>query len=213
MNLHRVEALTLRTYPYGESHKIAVFLTREFGKVRGIAHGAKKMKSRFGGSLEPLTYLHLTFYRKEHQELAVVQNCEIVRAFPAYQLKWEVNLHFNYFAELLMEFGKEQEESENLFRLTLAVLEASQTVPVEIAARYFEFWILKLEGVLPSLDQKLSSKLAAKMFAMLKRHPSELSGVSFTAEEMERLERISSQLIECHLEKQLKTPKMLKELL
>ena len=213
MNLHRAEALTLRTYPYGESHKIAVFLTREFGKVRGIAHGAKKTKSRFGSSLEPLTHLHLTFYRKEHQELAVVKNCEIVRAFSVYQLKWEVNLHFNYFAELLMEFGKEQEECENLFRLTLAVLEASQTVPVEIAARYFEFWILELEGVLPRLDQKMPSKLAAKMLAMLKRPPSELPEVSFTAQERERLERVSSQLIEYHLEKQLKTRKMLKELL
>ena len=78
MKVHHSEALTLRTYSYSESHKIAVFLSRDFGKVRGVAYGATKPKTRFGGSLEPLTHLKLTFSRKEQQDLAVIKNCEIV---------------------------------------------------------------------------------------------------------------------------------------
>lgn len=213
MNLHHSEALTLRTYPYAESDKIVVFLTRDRGQVRGIAHGAKKPKSRFGSSLEPLTHLKVTFYRKEHQELAVIQNCEIIRAFPAYRLTWEVNLHFSYFAELLLEFSREEEANEHLFRLALAVLEASEQVRIEWLARYLELWLLKLEGVLPRLDRRLPRELAAKSRLLLKLHPARLQAVELTAAEVRTLERALGELIEYHLEKHLKSRKMLRDLL
>ena len=213
MSAYQSEALTLRTYPYAESHKIAVFLTRNFGKVRGVAYGAQKAKGRFSGALEPLTHVRLTFSRKENQELALLKNCDILQVFTTYQLSLEVNLHFSYFAELLVEFSREQEESELLFRLSLAVLEATQKVSIDRVARYFELWLLKLEGVLPSLESKLPSALAEKVYAMMKVPAAELDTVQLSGEENRRLESLSSQLIEYHLEKQLKTKKMLKELL
>ncbi|MFQ5928456.1 MAG: DNA repair protein RecO [Acidobacteriota bacterium] len=213
MNVHQSEALTLRTYPYAETHKIAVFLTRIFGKVRGVAHGAQGGKSRFGSSLEPLTHLRLSFSRKENQELAVIQSCEIIRALPAYQLTWEVNLHFSYFVELLTEFSKEQEESKMLFRLSLAVLQASRKAPIDLVARYFELWLLKLEGVLPGLEGKLPSALAAKTQDMMKLHPTQLHTINFSPAQSERLESLCGELVEYHLEKQLKTRKLLRELL
>lgn len=213
MNLHQSEALTLRTYPYAEADKIAVFLTRDFGQVRGIAYGAKKSRSRFGSSLEPLTHVRMTFQRKEHQELSVIQNCEIIRAFPAYQLRLEVNLHFGYFAELLLEFAREEQESDHLFRLALAVLEVSQQVDIQWLARYFELWLLKLEGILPQLDKRLPSELAEKTRLLLKLHPSQLVNVDLSPPEVKTLETLSGELIEYHLEKKLKTRKMLQELL
>lgn len=213
MNLHQLEALTLRTYPYAEADKIVVFLTRDFGQVRGIAYGAKKSRSRFGSSLEPLTHVRMTFQRKEHQELSVIQNCEIIRAFPAYQLRLEVNLHFGYFAELLLEFAREEQESDHLFRLALAVLEASQQVDIQWLARYFELWLLKLEGILPQLDKRLPSELAEKTRLLLKLHPSQLVNVDLSPPEVKTLETLSGELIEYHLEKKLKTRKMLQELL
>ncbi len=213
MSGHQSEALALRTYPYAESHKIAVFLTRDFGKVRGVAYGAQKAKGRFSGALEPLTYVRLTFSQKENQELASIKNCEIVKVFPAYQLSLEVNLHFSYFAELLVEFSREQEESELLFRLSLTVLEATQKVPIDLLARYFELWLLKLEGVLPSLQEKLPTALAEKVYAMMKVPAEELDTVELSGKENRRLESLSNQLIEYHLEKRLKTKKMLKQLL
>lgn len=213
MSAHQSEALTLRTYPYAESHKIAVFLTRAFGKVRGVAYGAQKAKGRFSGALEPLTHVRLTFSRKENQELASIKNCEILKAFPAYPISLEVNLHFSYFAELLVEFSKEQEESELLFRLSLSVLEATQKAPIDLVARYFELWLLKLEGVLPALEQKLPAGLAEKVYAMMKVPAAELDTVQLSRKENRKLESVSSQLIEYHLEKRLKTRKMLRELL
>ena len=213
MNPQQSEGLTLRTYPYGESDKIVVFLTRAFGKVRGIAYGAKKQKSRFGSSLEPLTQVRLTFYRKENRELAVIQNCEIIRSVAVHNLTWEVNLHLSYFTELLVEFGKEGEESERLFRLTRAVLESIRGVSIERVARYFELWLLRLEGVLPRLQDRLPAKLVTKTETMLKLHPTRLGDLDLTPEEVKTLESLLGDLIEYHLEKRLKARKLLNELL
>jgi DNA repair protein RecO (recombination protein O) len=211
--LYSCEALTLRTYSFGEANKIVVLLTRPYGLLRGVAYGAKKPKSRFGASLEPLTEVRVSFRRKEHQELAVIDNCEIIRALPAHGLSLEQHLHFGYFSELLVEFSREQVASEKLFRLSQAVLGATQRVPVSLLARYFEFWVLKLEGVLPSLDQVLSKRLASKTVKMLRLPPDRLEAVELSADEIRRLEIATDKLIECHLEKPLKARKMLKELL
>ncbi len=212
MNVHQSEALTLKTYPFAESNRIVVYLTRRYGKLRGVAHGARKPKSRFGSSLELLTHSKIVFYRKEHQDLAVIQSAEIIKAFPSYELSWEVNLHFNYFAELLLEFSHEEEESENLFRLGLAVLEAHASVPVSLLARYFELWLLKLEGVLPDLDRTFPG-VAEKLRAMMRVHPTEIAAFELSADEIKTLEKLAGTLIENHLEKRLKSRALLSQLL
>ena len=212
MKIQQSEALTLRTYPYAESHKIGVFLTRDYGKVRGVAYGAKKPSNRYGSALEPLTYIRLTFSKKEHRQLAVIRSCEIIQDFSTEPATWEISLYLSYFAELLNEFSKEQEESEKLMRLALAVIEASRKVSIDLLARYLELWLLKLEGVLPRLENKLSPELAKKCEVLLRKHPIQLTDVHLTPGEGRRLETLCSQLVEYYLEKQLKARSMLKHL-
>ena len=213
MSRHRTEALTLRTYPYAESHKIAVFFSRSFGKLRGIAHGARKSGGRFGGSLEPLNYVNLSFHRKEHQDLAVIQSCEVIRVFSREPGSWESTLYLSYFTELLHEFSREQEESEHFFRLALAVLAAMDSVPIPLLSRYLELWTLKLEGVLPDLDGELPRPVAARARSLMRTPPASLEAGCLTHEEDKTLARFSEKLLEYHLEKPLKTRKLLKELL
>ena len=69
MPLHDDQAFVLRTYKLAEADKICVLMTRRSGKIRGIAYGAQKMRSRFGSSLEPLTEISLTYFAKEGREL------------------------------------------------------------------------------------------------------------------------------------------------
>ncbi len=214
MSVHQSEALPLRSYAYAETHKIVVMLTRDFGQVRAIAYGAKSgRRNRFGSSLEPLTHVRATFSRRQDQELSVLQQAEILRPSPASSASFEINLHMGYFAELLLEFSREEQEAENLFRLVLAVLEALGKVPVELLARYFEFWLLKLEGVLPDLHRRLPAELAEQTLTMLRLHPTLLKETSLPPVELKRLERLAEELIEYQLEKRLKSKKMLKELL
>lgn len=213
MSGHQSEALTLRTYPFSESHKIAVFFTRSFGKLRGIAHGARNSRGRFGGSLEPLNHVRLSFRRKEHQELAVIRSCEVLQVFPRGAATLESTLYLSYFTELLLEFSREQEESEHLFRLALAILGAVGSVPISLLSRYLELWTLRLEGVLPDLDDELPRPLAARARSFMRVPPASLEAECLTLEEDKTLARFSEKLLEYHLEKPLKTRKLLKELL
>ena len=76
MPLYTTEAIVLRTYKLGEADRIVVFLTRDRGKRRGVAQGARRMRSRFGGALEPLTRVEVTYFEKESRELVSLNYAE-----------------------------------------------------------------------------------------------------------------------------------------
>ena len=78
MPLLESDAIILKTYPLGEADRIVAFFSREHGKVRGVANGARKMKNRFGASLEPLTHARIQFFEKENRDLVRIQSAEIL---------------------------------------------------------------------------------------------------------------------------------------
>lgn len=155
MPLHTTEAFVLRTYTLAEADKICVFFTKEMGKMRGVAHGARKMKSRFGSSLEPFTEVSLTFFQKEGRDLMSVSNCEIVRSqFHIAARDVETAGAFAYMAELLNEFLPDHEPNERLYRLVSASLEAiEEGNDLARVLRYFETWLLKLVGFFPDTSR------------------------------------------------------------
>ena len=69
MPLYSADALILRTYKLAEADRIVVFLTRDRGKKRGVAKGARRTKSNFVGALEPLTHVRVAYFEKERREL------------------------------------------------------------------------------------------------------------------------------------------------
>ena len=155
MPLHTTEAFVLRTYTLAEADKICVFLTKDMGKMRGVAHGARKMKSRFGSALEPFTEVSLTFFQKEGRDLMSVSNCEIVRSqFHVAARDVETSGAFAYMAELLNEFLPDHEPNERLYRLVSAALEAiEEGNDLSRVLRYFETWLLKLVGFFPDASR------------------------------------------------------------
>ena len=153
MALHKTEAFVLRTYSLAEADKICVFLTKHSGKLRGVAHGARKMKSRFGSALEPLTEVALTYYQKEAQELVSVSTCEIIHSyFHIAARDEETAAAFSYITELLMEFTFEGELHGRTYRLVSAILDAMATGNLVTMLRYFEIWLLKLSGFYPDMS-------------------------------------------------------------
>lgn len=213
MRRFRSEALTLRTYSFGEANRIAVFLTRRIGKVRAVAYGARKSQSRFGSGLEPFSHLRISFSRKENQDLSTIHDCEILGASPFQSLTWEQNLHASYLAELMTEFSREEMENERLFRLGLAVRRVLPLALPAVLARYVEFWVLTLEGCMPPLASRLKPELARRTREFLLLQPEDLTQDQFSPAEMRKLERLAEELIEYHLEKPLKSRKVLKQLL
>lgn len=207
------EALTLRKYSFSEANKIVSFLTSRNGILRGVAYGAGKSKSRFGASLEPLTRVRILARRNENQDLATIENCELIKALPLDKLDFEQNLHISYFVELITEFAREENESTHIFRLATAILDVYPEIPVRQLARYFELWLLKLEGVLPDFSSIMDEDLALKTLKILKNPPENLKNEPWNPSELRQLESTTQKLVEYHLEKPLKTVRMLKELL
>ena len=149
MPLYTADALVLRTYKLGEADRIVVFLTEDRGKKRGVARGARRPKSRFTGALEPLTQVRVAYFEKEQRELVGLNYAEPARSPLA--ARPEALGHVGYFAELLDQWAQDGDPSERLYRLGASVLEAlGAGASVEPLARYFEFWIMRLQGVYPS---------------------------------------------------------------
>jgi DNA repair protein RecO (recombination protein O) len=151
MPLYSSEALVLRTYKLGESDRIVVFLTRDRGKKRGVARGARASRRRFGGALEPLTRVKVAYFEKETRELVSLNFADPL-ASPLAATDPEALGYVGYFAELLDAWAQENDTQEALFRLGSAALDAMAAgAPAMPLARYFEYWVLRLQGVYPSI--------------------------------------------------------------
>lgn len=153
MGLKNTEAIVLHTLKLGEADRIVVLFTRDSGVVRATARGARKLKSRFGASLEPFTHLRLSYFEKENRELVSLSDTEIVRSYFSL-FKEERNFTLlEYLGGLLLEFSPPHEPNEKLFRMLAACLEGLSSAPEDRQgfASYFEVWTLKLSGFLPDL--------------------------------------------------------------
>lgn len=151
MGLVETEAIVLKTYKLSEADKIAVCLTRGAGLVRGVARGARRLKSRFGAGLEPFTHVNLTYFEKEGRELVTLKQAEIVRSHFAWAASAEALAVLGYMCELAVEFAPPHEADERLFRMVRASLEAAAADPPALPAIsvYYELWMLRLAGFLP----------------------------------------------------------------
>jgi DNA repair protein RecO (recombination protein O) len=155
MALLETEAIVLRSYNLGEADKIVVCLTRGTGLVRTVARGCRKLRSRFGAALEPLTLINITCYFKENQELITLRQAEILKSHFNLTAQPETLSGLAYIGDLIIEFSPPYQRNEKLFRMLKACLEAIAACPsdLQVIQRYFEIWLLKLEGFLPDLQR------------------------------------------------------------
>ena len=154
MPLHDTHAFVLRSFTLKEADKICVLLTREAGQVRGVAKGARRLRSRFGASLEPFTEIQITYYQNESKELVQLSSCDILQSHFSAGISSERLGVIHYLAELLIEFTPAHEPNELVYRLVNATVESLKVVddPQLVAlTRYFEVWLLKLAGFLADM--------------------------------------------------------------
>jgi DNA repair protein RecO (recombination protein O) len=149
------DALVLRAYKLGETSKVVVLLTRERGKVRAVAKGARGGRPRYQSALEPLSEVRASLHGRQGAELFRLGECELLRsAFRAGERGLETALFLSYLAELLDAFAQEGEAEDKVYRLALAVVHAAEAgAPDAVLARYLEAWLLKLHGIYPPLDR------------------------------------------------------------
>lgn len=153
MPLHESEAIVLHSYPLGEADRLVSFLSRTMGRMRGVAAGARRPKSRFGSTLERLSHIRIWFFERETRELVRINQCEIIESFVGAFRDYDSSVGLSLFSEVTQAVLPEKEASDPNFRLLLLCAQTvKRTGKIEPSLAYFTLWTVKLGGWLPPLD-------------------------------------------------------------
>jgi DNA repair protein RecO (recombination protein O) len=164
------ESLILRTYPYREADLIVSYFTRDQGKMRGIARRAKRPKSHYGGSLDRLAHVRLTYSQRDNRELSTIEGAELIAS--QFDLikgpqAYENSVALDYMSEVSELLLPPVEPNEKAFRLMLSMLaELRAGGSIWKVLLYFTLWSVRLQGFLadPHVCED-SRQLALEMIA------------------------------------------------
>ena len=151
---HKTTAIILNSLDYGESDRILSLYTGEFGKLKGIAKGARRSKKRFPNALEPFSLLHVIFSKRERDTLVLIENCDVINHHSGIRENLDKTLVSSYLLELTDKFTQEGKKDMALFQLLKNFLHMIDTgIHSEELIRFFEIRLLKLSGYEPVFDR------------------------------------------------------------
>ncbi|VAX22384.1 DNA recombination and repair protein RecO [hydrothermal vent metagenome] len=157
MPLYQSPALVLRTMRLGEADRIVTFFTRKYGKLKAVAKGALKPKSRLSGRVEPFLHVNIIVFGKEKADLFRLNSIDIVEAFMPMRERLERLSRAYVSAELVDICQKEGDVNQAGFDLLLSFLRAlNQDMPKdrqELLLRFFELKFLSSIGLEPALEK------------------------------------------------------------
>ncbi len=151
--LYRDTGVVLRTYKLRESDRIVVIHTAENGKVRAVAKGVRKTKSKFGARLEPMSHVRLLLYRG--RELDIVSQAEAVEPLSPMLSSLDRASQGLAVIEAVDQLSLEREPNPQLYRMLVGVLRSIATAPSPLNVAGFYLKLLANEGMRPELDRCL----------------------------------------------------------
>jgi len=210
MPARETEAIILNTFPLGEADRLVSFLGRSSGRMRGVAAGARRLKNRYGSTLEILSHAQLWYFERETRDLVRIQQAELLESFHKAQSDYGLSTGLALISEVAEQVLPEHEVSEAMFRLILLTArEIERRADWTLPLSYFAFWTVRLSGWLPRFDActtcgkpfgKLPAYQAATHAGLLggEHRRSGMQPVSFEARELaerftgERLDRFDA---------------------
>jgi DNA repair protein RecO (recombination protein O) len=151
MGLYRDEGVVLRTFRLGESDRIVVIATRRHGKVRAVAKGVRKTKSRFGGRLEPASHVSMLLY-EGRGELDIVSQVESIDHFRPIRDDLERTGAAITLLEVVDQVVQEGEPNPRLYQMLVGALRALAANNAPLLVPAFFWKLLSLEGAHPMLE-------------------------------------------------------------
>ena len=147
---YHCEGLTLKRAPMGEADLLVILYTRETGKLRAVAKGARRSNSKLVGHLEPLTQVKLSL--AQGRNLDYVTQAQVLGSFASLKDDLGAITKGLYMAELVDGFGSEANPNQALYRLAIETLQAIEAEPdSDLPLRFFELHLLQLSGLMPEL--------------------------------------------------------------
>lgn len=134
-----------------EADLIVSFFTRDQGRLKGVAKSAAKSRKRFGGALEPMTYVLAAYTEKPRQELVRLDACEILASPLVEPVDYGRAAALEFYAEVLEETLQDRDPQDAVFRLALAVLEQTRVGRIWLPVTYFGLWMVRLMGWMPDI--------------------------------------------------------------
>jgi DNA repair protein RecO (recombination protein O) len=154
MPARETEAIILKTFPLGEADRLVSFLGRASGRVRGVAAGARRLKNRYGSTLELLSHVKIWYVERETRDLVRIQQCDLLESFHKAQSDYGLSTALATISEISELVLPEREVAEQMFRLVLLVArEIEKTGSWSMPLSYFAFWTVRLGGWLPQFDR------------------------------------------------------------
>jgi DNA repair protein RecO (recombination protein O) len=150
VSLYNDHGIVLRTYKLGEADRIVVVITRGHGKVRAVAKGVRKTKSRFGSRLEPMSHASMLFY--EGRELDVVTQAESIDHFRPIRDDLDRLTRASAMLEAVDQIAQEREVNPRLYQMLLGALRALAANDAPLVVPAFFLKLLSLEGFRPMVD-------------------------------------------------------------
>jgi DNA repair protein RecO (recombination protein O) len=154
MNPERAEAIVLRTQPLTESSLLVTWFTREFGKVKTMAKGARRPKSPFRGKIDLFYLDEIVFLRSMRSDLHLLQDCFLEN--PRKKLRESVDrlAAASYVCELVELATEVEDANPKIFDLLESVLDAIETRPNAVLSIWFELQLLAVTGWKPKWERR-----------------------------------------------------------
>lgn len=163
MALYREVGIVLRTMRLGEADKIVTLVTQGRGKVRAVAKGVRKTKSRFGGRLEPLQHVSLQLY--EGRNLDTITQVETIEHFRGIREDLDRLTQATTMLEVVDALVQEGEENPRLHQMLLGALRTLEAAPSPLVVPSFFWKLLAHEGFRPLLEQCASCGAEGELVA------------------------------------------------
>jgi len=153
MPARETEAIILKTFPLGEADRLVSFLGRTSGRMRGVAAGARRLKNRYGSTLELLSHVQIWYFERETRDLVRIQQADLLDSFHKAQSDYALSTGLALVSEAAERVLPEHEVNESMFRLILlTVREIERRASLALPLSYFAFWTVRLAGWLPRFD-------------------------------------------------------------
>ena len=154
MSLGRSAAVVIGSFPLGESDRVVSFFSRDFGRLRGVARAARRMRSRFGGALELFTLGELVFFDTGRSDLVRIDHFDVTHPFAALRERLDTLGEAAWIVEIVARTTGERDRHPALYGLLVRALGAMQTSeqPARVAV-CFGVRCLDVLGHRPRLDR------------------------------------------------------------
>lgn len=162
--LHRTEGIVLKSLPFAEADLIVTILTLDYGLIKVFAKSPRKTGSRFGSSLEPLTYSRIAFWGKENKDLPRLTQSDIIKNFQSLREEIDCLLKLLKIIELTVRVVPEREANHAIFRLLLDTLIETEQQKIngnsilqpnylDAITLFYKIRLLDLAGFSPRLNE------------------------------------------------------------